>query len=521
MDPFTVLSGIETCWKAGQFFMEAYQSWKKADKEISEQCVTIEYVWIKTKLQIEVMDDILPPDSKHRKHVDDSARVLSGKLTDAVAAIDEVIKRKPGVDQVTIKKTKYLLLKDAINKAVRDLEDWQRRFDPSWFLILRIAENKEASVKPKLNDAAAKVKELAKEVAGAPSEKNNFDLAKGLLDVTSQPDGDSGIFFPEKKFDKRPIPYSTAVFARLPQRTPKWLIIDSIQCDEQVDRDELTRSVRLLASKLRRADPLTFGLLNCQGVMKVNGAKPSFDFILNTPNGKDTFRSLRGALLSQDVPSLSQRLSIAKELTKSISYMHTFDFVHKNIRPETILLFDDTETKRSLTFLVGFEGFRSVDGATAQRGDAELHRDLYRHPSRQGQSPEQRYSMEHDIYSLGVCLLEIGLWKSFVAYNASEEPQPGPSRDQYSDWLKKQKLETAYNPSFYLKDWFEEQAKTDLPERAGDMYANIVIKCLRCLDSKDRDGTADIDETDSKDPMIAAGVKFIRDILLRVDELVI
>lgn len=27
--------------------------------------------------------------------------------------------------------------------------------------------------------------------------------------------------------------------------------------------------------------------------------------------------------------------------------------------------------------------------------------------------------MQHDIYSLGICLLEIGLWKSFSSYNDS------------------------------------------------------------------------------------------------------
>ncbi|KAI3331675.1 hypothetical protein HD806DRAFT_478019, partial [Xylariaceae sp. AK1471] len=546
-DPFSVISGIQTCWQAGKILMSAYQSWKDADKEISEQCVVIEYVWVKTKLQIEVIDGVLPPGSKHRKHIDDSARVLSGKLLDAVAAIDEVIKRKPSVQQIIIRKPKYLLLKETIEAAVRDLEDWQRRFDPSWYLILRMAENQEISDKPKLNDATTEVKEISvktklndaaikvKGLAGASKGKNAFDLATGLLDVTSRTIGDSSVFLPEKKFDRRPIPYSTAVLVRQPQYTSKWLIIDSVQCDEQANRDELTRSVRLLASKLKRADPLTFGLLKCQGVMKVDGVKkddgvmkvdgvkPSFDFILNTPHGKDTFRSLRDALLSQNsenTPSLSQRISIAKELTKSISYMHTFDFVHKNIRPEIILLFDDTETKKNLTFLVGFEGFRAVDGATAQTSDAELHRDLYRHPSRQGQSPAQRYSMEHDIYSLGVCLLEVGLWESFVAYKTPQEPQPGPRHDHFLEWLKGQNLNSSYNPSFYFKDYFEEQAKSILPARAGDRYSDIVVKCLTCLDEMDSDGTGDVDETDSKDPKIEAGVKFIQDILLGVDELV-
>lgn len=385
--------------RAGKFFMEAYESWKQADAELSQQCIAIEHVWIKTKLQIEVMDKVLAKESEYRKFVNDGATVLSRKLRDAVTAIDDVIKRKPGLDHASIKKMKYILLKETIDKAVRDLEEWQRRFDPSWFLILRAAENKNVPVQPELNDAAKQVKQL-KQPAGAPKEQNTFELAKGLLDVTSQSDGDSHVFFPQADFDTRPIPYSTALLARLPALTRKWLIIDSIQFEAQADRDELTRSVRLLASKLKRADPLTFGLLNCRGVVKIDGDRPSFDFVLNTPKGKDTFRSLRGALLSKDIPSLSQRISYAKELTKSISYMHTFDFVHKNIRPETILLFNDQEKKRELTFLVGFEGFRAVDGATAQRGDAELHRDMYRHPTRQGQNPTQRYGMEHDIVSV-------------------------------------------------------------------------------------------------------------------------
>ncbi|KAI1170631.1 hypothetical protein F4777DRAFT_105395 [Nemania sp. FL0916] len=521
-DPFTIISGIETCWRAGKFFMEAYESWKSADSELSAHCIAIEHVWIKTKLQIEVINNVMSPDSEYRKHVDDSARVLSRKLSDAVTAIDDVIKRKPGVEQVTVRKAKYILLKETIDRAVRDLEEWQRRFDPSWFLILRVAENKEVSVQTKLNDAATKVKELA----GNPKEKNAFDLAKDLLDVTSRPEGDSGIFLPDTTFDRRPIPYSTAVLARRPQRTNKWFVIDSVQCDEQANRDELTGSVRLLASKLRRADPLTFGLLNCQGVMKVTGEKSSsFDFILNTPKGKDTFVCLRDALLTQPTPSLTQRLSIAKELTKSISYMHTFDFVHKNIRPETILLFKDDNTHKNLTFLVGFEGFRSVDGATAQQSDAELHRDVYRHPSRQGRSPAQRYSMGHDIYSLGVCLLEIGLWKSLVAYKTPKEPDLAQSREPLDKWLRgRNLLESALNPSHYLPDYFEDLAKTVLPEHAGDRYSDIVMNCLTCLDSKDSEsgsGTADIYDADPEQPMIAAGVKFIQDILLRVDELMI
>jgi hypothetical protein len=34
--------------------------------------------------------------------------------------------------------------------------------------------------------------------------------------------------------------------------------------------------------------------------------------------------------------------------------------------------------------------------------------------------------MQHDIYSLGVVLLEIGLWESFISYPLQSSPSPSP-----------------------------------------------------------------------------------------------
>ncbi|KAF4540152.1 Het-s domain protein [Lasiodiplodia theobromae] len=42
--------------------------------------------------------------------------------------------------------------------------------------------------------------------------------------------------------------------------------------------------------------------------------------------------------------------------------------------------------------------------------DNDLERNLYRHPDRQGR-PKTSFSKLHDIYALGVVLLEIGLWE--------------------------------------------------------------------------------------------------------------
>lgn len=44
----------------------------------------------------------------------------------------------------------------------------------------------------------------------------------------------------------------------------------------------------------------------------------------------------------------------------------------------------------------------------------EWFKDIYRHPDQQGANIKTQHNMGHDIYSLGVCLIEIALWETFV-----------------------------------------------------------------------------------------------------------
>jgi hypothetical protein len=94
--------------------------------------------------------------------------------------------------------------------------------------------------------------------------------------------------------------------------------------------------------------------------------------------------------------------------------VHLHDFVHKNICPETTLCLCKGQEEESspLVCLVGFQVVRNVDGKTNTTKIGDKHR-LYCHPSLQGVEKTD-YVMQHDIYSLGVCLLEIGLWESML-----------------------------------------------------------------------------------------------------------
>jgi serine/threonine protein kinase len=226
---------------------------------------------------------------------------------------------------------------------------------------------------------------------------------------------------------------------------------------------------------------------------------------LDTDNARYqlNIRSLRDLLLD-DTPakSLTYRMRVSSNIARSIIFLHSASFVHKNIRPETIIT-----TEAGDSYLVGFQWFRAAAGDTYLLGDAVQSNNLYRHPTRQGQAPEEMYSMQHDVYSLGVCLLEIGLWKSFVTYgNDSTDitvnvPGIPEAAVQLSSRDRKKH-------SYEVKHKLTDLAKSELPSRMGERFAAIVVSCLTCLD-KDSD-LGSVDALLEDDNGVILGVNYIQ-----------
>jgi hypothetical protein len=433
-------------------------------------------------------------DEEHQDIQDRILQVLVGKLQAAIFQLERVKKKKSGKDArnnsnvVDVKRLKYILIKECM-----DLEEWQKKFDPSWFLIMKVAN-------PVIDQELARNK----------TEVASMSTAKGLRDsLKEEPEIKTSIFLPEDGLvvNRRNIPFSTA---QTMQRTTsgKWFILDSVACDPEASPSTLTKDVRDLARKLSHADPFTFSLLNCRGVIKVvDPARKkitSFDFVFKVPEGMENPRSLRDILILGDNKlSLSDRFKVAQQLATSVSYIHTYGFVHKNIRPETVLIFQNQKSLLGASFLLGFERFRLVDGRTMRFGDCIWEKDLYRHPRRQGLRPEEDYTMQHDIYSLGVCLLEIGLWESFVLYhNEGTDPSPSTALSILND-AEKDEIKKA----FLVKDALVDLAKQRLPSRMGDKYTEIVVTCLTCLDESNTD-FGDNSEFEDADGVLI-GVRFI------------
>jgi hypothetical protein len=270
------------------------------------------------------------------------------------------------------------------------------------------------------------------------------------------------------------------------------------------------KDVRDLARRLHHDEPRTFGLLGCKGFIAEradlrNGSPAQFTLISRIPSGFVRPRSLRGLLQHTKPSSLSDKLLIAQELAKSVAYVHVFGFVHKGIRPESIIIFGPVRRDSSSLFLVGFEDFRKEDGRTQRLGDNTIERNLYRHPSRQGASPGSNFTIQHDIFSLGVCLLELGLWQSFI------ECDPKDQRPILSPLLGGPPVAPKENSALFILESVQTRlidlTQTQLPKCMGTRYSEIAETCLRCLDPENSE-FSDQEEFEDEDGVMV-GVRYI------------
>jgi hypothetical protein len=187
---------------------------------------------------------------------------------------------------------------------------------------------------------------------------------------------------------------------------------------------------------------------------------------------------------------LNHRLQLANQLATAVLYVHSAGFVHKNINPENILLFTQPQSRSfpnalGYPFLVGFDRARSEQARSAHKGAVEIADCLYHHPERWGKVVWDKFSMAHDIYSIGIVLLEVGLWESFVFWIP-------PDMERYVTWAflrdmvdqEKQELKPGVNPAA-VQQGFIDIAKKLLPQVMGDGYTNVVVACLSGIFSED------------------------------------
>lgn len=376
--------------------MRRCQSYRHAEEEARELLISIEVNWIKTEAQITILKRISRSlDARYR---DVQTRVLSeleGKLKTATLTIDQLIAGEKDKDinftemaralgkMAPMKKVKYAFKKDALEKIIEDLENWQRRFDPSWMLIIRMTDE---NIDQQLDQEEKKFRQTSFIMA-----------AKGVRDAAREststlvPDGSIFVSADILISEETPIPFSSAILCRLSD-CKESVLVDTMICNPIADMNRTTKDVRKLARILSKVEPMTFGLLACRGVVKDFTEDPAptgqeinaFKFLFSIPSSLTSPKSLRTLLIESDVACpLNSRFDLAKQLTNSVLFVHDSQFVHKNIRPETIIVFENESAKIGSSFLVGFEKFRPAEGMTYRTSDGIWQHDLctYLHPS--------------------------------------------------------------------------------------------------------------------------------------------
>jgi hypothetical protein len=283
------------------------------------------------------------------------------------------------------------------------------------------------------------------------------------------------------------------------------------------------RRVRDIALILHSTDA-TMAILQCHGFHPQHASRHC-ELIFPLPSGMRNPRTLRDLLSSPENAqgvrhSLTCRVELAIRLATAVLYVHAAKLVHKNIRPENIILLEPHSNDPKLqfpyslgtSFLMGFDFVRKEDETSSRTGDDDWEKNIYRHPERQGIHPEVDFNMLHDIYSLGVVLLEIALWRSFVVLKVDQDGMkciPNPHACKFID----RTTGTLKSPCD-IRDIFVKKADEYIPLVLGEKFRDVVLMCLNCLDGGFGDTTDLLD-----DDGVMVGLVFIQKVLTSLQEI--
>ena len=299
---------------------------------IAELILRIEGVWVKTEHQIEILRNIWNTlEGRLQSYQSQVLQHLQIKLQTATIEIDGVIgvKREDddflptniGGKKGPLKKGKILAVEECLCKAVAELEEWRKRFDPSWLLIARIANGDIDRQLTAESNGPSNAVSLLKSIRDALREDANPKESGPSIFVEDIVD----------KLNRVRIPHCSALLSPY-QDDGISAIVDTTTYPPRSDMTVATIHVRNVARILSKSDPWTFGLLACRGAIKLLdscGKISQFELVFGVPRGLQSPTSLRSRLLTQRNISLDNRVHLAKSLARSVMFVHTSGFVHK------------------------------------------------------------------------------------------------------------------------------------------------------------------------------------------------
>ena len=194
----------------------------------------------------------------------------------------------------------------------------------------------------------------------------------------------------------------------------------------------------------------------------------------STPSQYDSLYTVMKKIKGPLRPSLDARLRIASQLSGAIRKWHSVGWVHQGVSSHNVVFFRKEGTAHPdylHPFLQGFELARPDSDPSIGRPMEDVAFNIYRHPSRQG-TARRGHRKVHDIYSLGVVLLEIGLWQAAVDILDPRQRDSMSSRD--------------------VRKVLQAACDQRLAHYAGESYQKAVSACLGAdlgVDVDDEQGT--------------------------------
>lgn len=218
----------------------------------------------------------------------------------------------------------------------------------------------------------------------------------------------------------------------------------------------------------------SFNVPHCLGYFTTEGDTPNitrYGFVYEKPWGlspKLSYETLY-TQLSQPKPSLTQRIALAHTIARSLMYLHAVNWLHKGLRSNNILFFllprKNGRQSYASPILSGFEYSRAdlIDEFTEVVPE-HSDNDIYRHPQTLALIPP-RSKKSHDIYSLGIILIEIAYWK----------------RIQDIVQLPKDERQARKTMRGLRETLLQEDKVIELEGYVGDAYSQAVVACLEGL----------------------------------------
>ncbi|KAI4181240.1 MAG: hypothetical protein L6R41_006737 [Letrouitia leprolyta] len=191
---------------------------------------------------------------------------------------------------------------------------------------------------------------------------------------------------------------------------------------------------------------------------------------------------------STNMPSLEDRFRLAFNLASSLLHLHAKKLFHRNINSRNVVFFisDDKDVsdttkpwKRGVIRRPFLTAFDQCSEDVLGEIEESFISNIYRHPDYE-RGQRSRFKPFHDIYSLGLILLEIGLWM----------PLSKLWKTKYTRSQFRHKLQTIYTRK--------------LAGKCGTKYMNVVEFCLQADDPNYMVKDMDPVQSSQIDPLTAS-----------------